>query len=92
MDVKDKEMDEVPDMGIPEESNYSNTTDPIPIHHAEVALGAEHLYNLIVSSTSPVMDWIYLASHYYKSWSYRIQEKDEDAGESKADCYEVQKV
>ena len=86
MDVKDEEMDEetVPDMGIPEESNYSNTTDPIPIQqssehrllkvqkHArdslakcisavfttddvnvceEVAMGAEHLYNLIVSST-----------------------------------------
>ena len=86
MDVKDEEMDEetVPDMGIPEESNYSNMTDPIPIQqssehrllkaqkHArdslakcisavftiddvtvceEVAMGAEHLQNLIVSST-----------------------------------------
>ena len=33
MDVKQKEMDKetVPDMGIPEESTYSNTTDPILI-------------------------------------------------------------
>ena len=86
MNVKDQEMDEetVPDTGIPEESNHSNTTDPIPIwqssehqllkaqKHArdslakciaavftiddvgvceEVAMGAEHIYNLIVSST-----------------------------------------
>lgn len=31
MNVKDQEMDEetVPDTGIPEESNHSNTTDPI---------------------------------------------------------------
>ena len=41
---------------------------------------------------SPMMDWIHLASITAKSWSYRIQEKDEDAGESKADCYEVQKA
>ena len=86
INVKDQEMDEetVPDTGIPEESNHSNTTDPIPIwqssehqllkaqKHArdslakcistvltiddvsvceEVAVGFEHIYNLIVSST-----------------------------------------
>ena len=36
MDVKDEETHEgtVPDMGIPKESNYSNTTDPIPIQQS----------------------------------------------------------
>ena len=43
---------------------------------------------------NPVQWWI--GSTYLpitaKSWSYRIQEKDEDAGESKVDCYEVQEA
>lgn len=36
MDVKDEEMDKetVPDIGIPKESNCSNTTDPIPIQQS----------------------------------------------------------
>ena len=42
----------------------------------EVAVGAEHLYNLIVSSTQSSDGLLPIAA---KSWSYRIQEKDEDA-------------
>ena len=94
MDVKDEEMDEktVPDMGIPEESNYSNMTDPIPIQQSSenrLLKTQKHTRDSLAKcisvvftiddvsvwrscttwlfhQPSPVMDWIYLASHYCK--------------------------